>query len=136
MATTSSVLKSRASAAAADADAPEADAASADTAVMPAGLVGDVINGIFEPGVNASTIAVMNGSFYALFVCLATLLVLTRGNIHVGVLTALAAGLFASVQFVLREQRRHGAAAGQAAARTAAPAAATEGPSDETRSLM
>ncbi|KAJ2854455.1 hypothetical protein J3B02_002667 [Coemansia erecta] len=67
------------------------------------GIFQDVINSIFEPGVNRGVIFVMNAAFAGLFLILFYLLFATSFNIHVCALTLIAAGLFASIQWFIRE---------------------------------
>ncbi|KAJ2769222.1 hypothetical protein IWQ56_002635 [Coemansia nantahalensis] len=84
-----------------------------------AGVFRDVIDSIFEPGVNRGVLVVMNGAFAGLFAILGYLLFATRLNIHVCALTVIAALLFAAIQWFIREVaavQKPPAAAGAAAA--------------------
>jgi predicted lysophospholipase L1 biosynthesis ABC-type transport system permease subunit len=58
-----------------------------------------VIASIFEPGTNAGLVQAMSYSFYALFVTLAAMLVLTGGSIHFWALLVLSVGLFLSIKW-------------------------------------
>lgn len=66
---------------------------------QPRSMLADIIDSIFTPGTNSGLIRAMDMSFYALFVVLATMVVLTRGNGHVCALFALSVGLFASIKW-------------------------------------
>ncbi|PIA16868.1 hypothetical protein COEREDRAFT_80923 [Coemansia reversa NRRL 1564] len=68
-----------------------------------AGVFQDVINSIFQPGVNHGVMVVMNCAFLCLFVILGYLLFATRLNIHVCALTIIAGLLFASIQWFVME---------------------------------
>ncbi|GAA5991990.1 hypothetical protein JCM10908_000685 [Rhodotorula pacifica] len=77
-------------------------AAKASTPSLPSrSMLGDIIDSIFTPGTNSGLIRAMEMSFYALFVVLAGMVVLTRGNGHVCALFALSIGLFASIKWFL-----------------------------------
>ncbi|KAJ2377767.1 hypothetical protein IW150_001191 [Coemansia sp. RSA 2607] len=67
------------------------------------GVLQDVINSIFEPGVNRGVLLVMNCAFAGLFLILFYLIYATSFNIHVCALTLIAGGLFASVQWFIIE---------------------------------
>ncbi|KAJ2236882.1 hypothetical protein IWW45_001432 [Coemansia sp. RSA 485] len=67
------------------------------------GIFQDVVNSIFEPGVNRGVLVVMNAAFAGLFLILFYLLFATRFNIHVCALTLIATGLFVSIQWFVRE---------------------------------
>ncbi|KAI8320825.1 hypothetical protein GQ54DRAFT_243894, partial [Martensiomyces pterosporus] len=67
------------------------------------GVFQDVIDSIFEPGVNHGVLVVMNCAFLGLFVILVYLLFATSFNIHVCALTTIAALLFASIQWFIKE---------------------------------
>ncbi|KAJ2856748.1 hypothetical protein GGI22_003716 [Coemansia erecta] len=67
------------------------------------GIFRDVVDSIFEPGVNRSVIVVMNCSFFALFFILVYLLIATNFNLHVCALTVLSALLFASINWFIKE---------------------------------
>ncbi|RKP25966.1 ER protein Pkr1-domain-containing protein, partial [Syncephalis pseudoplumigaleata] len=58
---------------------------------------------IFTPGANSQLLLAMNVSFVALFLSLLFLLLATGGNGHVFALLFIAMGLFASVQWFVRE---------------------------------
>lgn len=62
-------------------------------------MLGDIVDSIFTPGTNSGLIRAMDMSFYALFVTLAALVVMTRGNGHVCALFALSIGLFVSIKW-------------------------------------
>ncbi|KAJ2136571.1 hypothetical protein IW136_003852 [Coemansia sp. RSA 678] len=68
-----------------------------------AGVFQDIINSIFEPGVNHGVMLVMNCAFFGLFVILLYLMVATNFNLHVCALTAIAALLFGSIQWFIME---------------------------------
>ncbi|KAJ2370091.1 hypothetical protein H4S02_002068 [Coemansia sp. RSA 2611] len=68
-----------------------------------AGVFRDVINSIFEPGVNRGVLVVMNCAFLGLFAILVYLLFATRFNLHVCALTVIAVLLFASIQWFIVE---------------------------------
>ncbi|KAJ2795313.1 hypothetical protein H4R20_005925, partial [Coemansia guatemalensis] len=68
-----------------------------------AGVFQDVINSIFQPGVNHGVMVVMNCAFLCLFIILGYLLFATRLNIHVCALTVIAGLLFASIQWFVKE---------------------------------
>ncbi|KAJ1956010.1 hypothetical protein GGI12_005424 [Dipsacomyces acuminosporus] len=74
----------------------------------------DVIDSIFEPGVNHGVLVVMNCAFFGLFVILLYLLFATRFNIHVCALTVIATLLFASIQWFIKEVAASKAAGAQA----------------------
>ncbi|GAA5866357.1 hypothetical protein JCM3774_006630 [Rhodotorula dairenensis] len=67
----------------------------------PRSMLADIVDSIFTPGTNSGLIRAMDMSFYALFVVLATMVVLTRGNGHVCALFALSVGLFVSIKWFL-----------------------------------
>ncbi|KAJ2685076.1 hypothetical protein IWW39_004518 [Coemansia spiralis] len=67
------------------------------------GILGDIVNSIFEPGVNRGVLVVMNSAFAGLFLILAYLLFATHFNLHVCVLTLIAMGLFISIQWFIKE---------------------------------
>ncbi|KAJ2900835.1 hypothetical protein GGI21_002185 [Coemansia aciculifera] len=73
------------------------------SSVKSSGILGDIVNSIFEPGVNRGVLIVMNGAFAGLFLILTYLLFATHFNIHVCALTLIAAGLFASIQWFIQE---------------------------------
>ena len=62
---------------------------------------GSLFGGILEPGssLNPTFLLVVDGVFTALFVVLVALAVLTRGNVHLVVLTFIELGLWASVKW-------------------------------------
>ncbi|KAJ3282792.1 hypothetical protein HK104_010718 [Borealophlyctis nickersoniae] len=66
-------------------------------------LIEEVWNSIFTPGVNSRVQTVINASFIGLFLSLAALAVVTGGNLHVLALIAIAACLFFSLQWFIRE---------------------------------
>ncbi|KAI9477543.1 ER protein Pkr1-domain-containing protein [Coemansia mojavensis] len=68
-----------------------------------AGVFRDVINSIFEPGVNRGVMVVMNCAFMGLFAILVYLMFATRFNLHVCALSAIAILLFASIQWFVKE---------------------------------
>ncbi|ORX69717.1 hypothetical protein DL89DRAFT_293329 [Linderina pennispora] len=76
---------------------------SSESARKSSGVFQDVINSIFEPGVNHGVLVVMNCAFIGLFLILFYLLVATGFNLHVCALTAIAVLLFASIQWFIRE---------------------------------
>ncbi|SGY31463.1 BQ5605_C002g01232 [Microbotryum silenes-dioicae] len=65
----------------------------------PRSMLQDVIASIFEPGTNSGLVQAMSYSFYALFVTLFGMVVLTGGNIHVVALLVLSLGLYASIRW-------------------------------------
>ncbi|KAJ1900451.1 hypothetical protein LPJ66_001469 [Kickxella alabastrina] len=67
------------------------------------GILQDVVNSIFEPGVNRGVLVVMNCAFAGLFLILFYLVIATRFNIHVCALTVIAGLLFASIQWFIKE---------------------------------
>ncbi|KAJ1661957.1 hypothetical protein EV178_006274 [Coemansia sp. RSA 1646] len=67
------------------------------------GIFRDVVDSIFEPGVNRGVIVVMNCAFIALFFILTYLLIATNFNIHVCALSALSTLLFASINWFIKE---------------------------------
>ncbi|KAJ1940879.1 hypothetical protein FBU59_003676 [Linderina macrospora] len=67
------------------------------------GVFQDVIDSIFEPGVNHGVLVVMNCAFAGLFLILLYLLVATGFNLHVCALTLIAILLFGSIQWFIRE---------------------------------
>ncbi|KAJ2714055.1 hypothetical protein H4R19_001931 [Coemansia spiralis] len=73
------------------------------TTAQHASVFRDVVDSIFEPGVNRGVLVVMNGAFVGLFAILGYLLFATRLNLHVCLLTAIAVLLFASIQWFIRE---------------------------------
>ena len=62
---------------------------------------GSLFGGILEPGssLNPTFLLIVDGVFAALFVVLVALAVLTRGNVHLIVLTFIELGLWASVKW-------------------------------------
>ncbi|GAA6061036.1 hypothetical protein JCM10212_004610 [Sporobolomyces blumeae] len=64
-------------------------------------MLSDVISSIFTPGTNSGLIQAMSYSFYALFVTLFGMVLLTGGNLHVVALLALSIGLFVSIKWFL-----------------------------------
>ncbi|KNC98357.1 uncharacterized protein SPPG_06065 [Spizellomyces punctatus DAOM BR117] len=70
------------------------------------GILEEIWNSIFTPGVNSRVQGVMNLSFAGLFLSLTALAVATGGNMHVLALMAIAICLFLSVQWFLRELAR------------------------------
>ncbi|KAJ3144650.1 SMK killer toxin resistance protein [Geranomyces variabilis] len=69
----------------------------------PTSILQEIWASIFTPGVNPRVQSAMNLSFAGLFVSLAMLAVVTRGNIHVFGLMGVAVCLFASVQWFVGE---------------------------------
>ncbi|KAJ2158455.1 hypothetical protein GGF46_003772 [Coemansia sp. RSA 552] len=67
------------------------------------GVFQDVINSIFEPGVNHGVMLVMNCAFLGLFGILVYLIFATHFNVHVCALSVIAVLLFASIQWFVRE---------------------------------
>ncbi|KAJ3020422.1 SMK killer toxin resistance protein [Thoreauomyces humboldtii] len=67
------------------------------------GIVEEIWNSVFTPGVNTRVQGAMNLSFLGLFLSLTMLAVVTGGNPHVIALIAIAACLFGSVQWFLKE---------------------------------
>ncbi|GAA5896441.1 Pkr1p [Sporobolomyces salmoneus] len=65
------------------------------------GMLSDVVSSIFTPGTNSGLIQAMSYSFYALFVTLFGMVLLTGGNLHVVALLALSIGLFVSIKWFL-----------------------------------
>ncbi|GAA5991172.1 hypothetical protein JCM5350_001936 [Sporobolomyces pararoseus] len=65
------------------------------------GILSDVISSIFTPGTNSGLIQAMSYSFYALFVTLFGMVLLTGGNLHVVALLVLSIGLFISIKWFL-----------------------------------
>ncbi|GAA5831205.1 hypothetical protein JCM3766R1_002967 [Sporobolomyces carnicolor] len=65
------------------------------------GMLSDVISSIFTPGTNSGLIQAMSYSFYALFVTLFGMVLLTGGNGHVVALLGLSVGLFVSIKWFL-----------------------------------
>lgn len=63
-------------------------------------MLSDVISSIFTPGTNSGLIQAMSYSFYALFVTLFGMVLLTKGNLHVVALLVLSIGLFASIKWL------------------------------------
>ncbi|TPX64281.1 hypothetical protein SpCBS45565_g06015 [Spizellomyces sp. 'palustris'] len=70
------------------------------------GILEEIWNSIFTPGVNSRVQGVMNLSFAGLLLSLTALAVATGGNMHVLALMAIAVCLFLSVQWFLRELAR------------------------------
>ncbi|KAJ2346521.1 hypothetical protein IWW50_005454 [Coemansia erecta] len=68
-----------------------------------AGVLQDIINSIFEPGVNHGVMLVMNCAFFGLFIILLYLMIATHFNLHVCALTVIAALLFGSIQWFIKE---------------------------------
>lgn len=62
-------------------------------------MLSDVISSIFTPGTNSGLIQAMSYSFYALFVTLFGMVLLTGGNGHVVALLGLSVGLFVSIKW-------------------------------------
>lgn len=65
-----------------------------------------VLESAFTPGVHASLVRALNVVFVVLFVCLTSLLVVTRGNLHVCVFFVLAILLFGSLQWYVESRAR------------------------------
>ncbi|GAA5832574.1 hypothetical protein JCM5353_002196 [Sporobolomyces roseus] len=65
------------------------------------GMLSDVVSSIFTPGTNSGLIQAMSYSFYALFVTLFGMVLLTGGNLHVVALLVLSIGLFVSIKWFL-----------------------------------
>ncbi|GAA5940287.1 Pkr1p [Sporobolomyces koalae] len=68
-------------------------------------MLTDVVNSIFTPGTNSGLIQAMSYSFYALFVTLFGMVLLTGGNLHVVALLVLSIGLFVSIKWFLIQIR-------------------------------
>ncbi|SCV68732.1 BQ2448_853 [Microbotryum intermedium] len=68
----------------------------------------DVIASIFEPGTNSGLVQAMSYSFYALFVTLCGMVLLTGGNLHVVALLVLSLGLYASIRWIADAMARWG----------------------------
>ncbi len=64
-----------------------------------------LFNSLFQPGLNKPLHNLMNFTFCALFLVLATLVFLTGGNIHVIALLAIAFGLWLSVNWWVSAER-------------------------------
>lgn len=70
-------------------------------------IVEEIWESVFQPGVpNERVTGVFLGAFYALFLSLAFLLVMTKGNIHVILLLALSVLLYLSIVWFITEARR------------------------------
>ncbi|KAJ2621544.1 hypothetical protein GGI26_004007 [Coemansia sp. RSA 1358] len=67
------------------------------------GILRDVIDSIFEPGVNRGVLVVMNCAFFGLFAILVYLLVATNFNMHVCALSVLSALLFVAINWFIKE---------------------------------
>ena len=65
-----------------------------------------VLESAFTPGVHASLVRALNVVFVVLFVCLTSLLVVTRGNLHVCVFFVLAILLSGSLQWYVESRAR------------------------------
>lgn len=68
-----------------------------------AGILQDIVNSIFEPGVNRGVLLIMNASFLGLFLILLYLLYATSFNIHVCLLFLLSLLLFISIQWFIKQ---------------------------------
>ncbi|GAA5972270.1 hypothetical protein JCM11641_002381 [Rhodosporidiobolus odoratus] len=82
-------------------DASELIHTQASTRETQRSMVSDVVNSIFEPGTNAGLVRAMSYSFYALFVTLLGMVLLTGGNWHVIALLGLSVALFISIRLFL-----------------------------------
>lgn len=71
------------------------------------GILSEVVSSIWTPGTNSGLIKAMNYSFYALFVTLFGMVLLTGGNIHVCALLTLSIGLFASIKWYVQFTATH-----------------------------
>ncbi|KAJ3031561.1 UNVERIFIED_CONTAM: hypothetical protein HDU68_002659 [Siphonaria sp. JEL0065] len=69
-------------------------------------LLEEVWLSIFTPGVNSKVVFVMDMCFYALFLCLFGLLVVSGGNFHVVFLLVIAACLFVTVKWFIAESKK------------------------------
>jgi len=66
-------------------------------------FVDNVFDSIMQPGATTPTVNMMNYSFYALFLSLFGLAILTSGNIHVVFLLMISVGLWASINWFVSE---------------------------------
>mmetsp|Transcript_32095 Transcript_32095/g.62754 ORF Transcript_32095/g.62754 Transcript_32095/m.62754 type:complete len:104 (-) Transcript_32095:74-385(-) len=92
---------------------------------MAPSLAEQVINSIFEQGINKGTITVLNYVILALVLSIGLAIATGSGNIHVYILLALSIGLCLSVNYYVGLLRAHGAekaaSEGKTEAKTSVP---------------
>ncbi|KAJ3076935.1 hypothetical protein HDU99_001281 [Rhizoclosmatium hyalinum] len=101
----------------------------------PTNLFEEVWMSIFTPGINSKVVFVMDLCFYALFLSLFGLLVVSGGNFHVVFLLLIATCLFVSVKWFIAESKKvaaENAALAESAALTKDETSTTENPSQPT----
>jgi hypothetical protein len=70
----------------------------------PAGILAEVIQSIFEPGVNRGLFLALCISFVLLILVLGTMVIITEGNLHVVFLTFIAVALFGTTLWYVSPQ--------------------------------
>ncbi|ORY49919.1 hypothetical protein BCR33DRAFT_713519 [Rhizoclosmatium globosum] len=101
----------------------------------PTNLFEEVWMSIFTPGINSKVVFVMDLCFYALFLSLFGLLVVSGGNFHVVFLLLIATCLFVSVKWFIAESKKvaaENAALAESAALTKDETSTTENPPQPT----
>ncbi|KAI9337759.1 ER protein Pkr1-domain-containing protein [Obelidium mucronatum] len=69
-------------------------------------LLEEVWLSVFTPGVNSRVVLVMDMCFYALFLCLFGLLIVSGGNFHVVFLLIISVCLFVTVKWFIAESKK------------------------------